>query len=425
MKILIQGGRLIDPSTWKDSEGDLALAEEKIVAVGHAPKDFTPDRVIHAAGRVVCPGFVDLSVRLREPGNEYHATLESELSAASRGGVTSLVCPPDTSPVLDEVGLVEMLKYRARKLSRCRVYPLGAMTLGLKGERLAEMAELAHAGCIGFSHADAPLTDTRVLRSAMQYASTFGYTLWLRAQDAHLTASGVAHDGEVATRLGLPGVPVSAETAALSTILLLAEETGCRVHVARLSSAAGIELIALAKKRNLPVTCDVSINHVHFSDRDIGYFDPHYHVMPPLRDPRDRDALRLALKVGTIDALTSDHTPVDNDAKQVPFGESEAGATGLELLLPATLKWAEDMRLDIVDALAVITSRAAKVLGTKAGTLAVGAPADVTIFDPKATWVVKPDALSSEGKNTPFRGFEVRGRVNYTIVSGEVVEWRH
>src|SRR5574341_441062 len=292
MKIHIKGGRLIDPKSGVDAKKDVYIAAGKIVAIGDPPNGFTANRVIDAAGLVVCPGLVDLSARLREPGFEYKATLESEMAAAVAAGVTSLACPPDTDPPLDEPGLVEMLKHRAKSLNQAHVYPVGALTVGLRGEELTEMGELTDAGCIAFSHADAALTDSRVLLRALQYASTFGYPVWLRPQDAHLAKGGVAHDGEVATRLGLPAIPAVAETVALGTILSLARETRARVHLCRLSTAAGIAMVREAKEEGLAITCDVSANHLHLSELDIGFFDPQCHLVPPLRSLRDRDMLR-------------------------------------------------------------------------------------------------------------------------------------
>ena len=290
---------------------------------------------------MVCPGLVDLSARLREPGFEYKATLESEMAAAVSGGVTSLACSPDTDPVLDEPGLVEMLKHRAKSLNQAHVYPIGALTRGLKGECLTEMAELRDAGCIAFGQSDMPLPNTRVLMHAMQYASTFGFGVWLRPQDVNLADGGVAHDGEVATRLGLPAIPVCAETVALSNIILMARETGARVHLCRISSAEGAAMVRAARRQGLPVTCDVAANHIHLSEMDIGFFDSNCHLVPATaRIERSRRAA-AGLLDGTIDAICSDHAPVDEDAKLLPFDEAEAGATGLELLLPLTLKWAD------------------------------------------------------------------------------------
>ncbi len=421
MNIHIKNGRLIDPKNGIDAVQDLFIAAGKVVAVGNAPAGFVADKVIDATGLVVAPGLIDLAARLREPGYEYKATLESEMDAAVAGGITSLACPPDTDPPLDEPGLVEMLKHRARNLNQAHVYPVGALTTALQGQELTEMAELVDAGCVAFSQADAPLTDTRVLLRAMQYAATFDFSVWLRPQDSFLAKDGVAHDGEVATRCGLPAIPVCAETIALSTMLALAQETGAKLHVCRISSAAGVELIRAAKQQGLAVTCDVSMNHVHLSEMDIGFFDPNCHLVPPLRSLRDRAALRAGLLDGTIDAICSNHAPVDEDAKQLPFAEAEAGATGLELLLPLVLKWAQQENLALSGALAKATLQPAQILGMDAGHLSVGAAADVCVFDQETYWKVEPAALKSQGKNTPFTGLEVQGRVRYTLVDGQIV----
>ena len=431
MNILIQNGRVIDPATGLDQNADVVLAAGRIIGIGRAAPDFVPDRTIDATGCIVAPGLVDLATRLREPGFEHEGMLDSETAAAVAGGVTSVVCLPDTDPVLDEPGLVEMLKFRAEKLHRARVFPLGALTRGLAGAVLTEMAELTESGCVGFTQAEVPLASTQVLQRALLYAATFGYTVWLRPQDLHL-GKGVAASGALATRLGLAGVPVAAETIALHTIIELVKATGARVHLCRLSSAAGIELVRQAKAQGLPITCDVSINSLHLTDADIGYFDSRARLNPPLRQQRDRDAICAALADGTIDALVSDHTPVDEDAKTLPFAEAEPGATGLELLLSLALKWGvEDVRDDkaagLQRALAVVTSAPAAVLGGALGTLqasigrlAVGGVADLCIFDPAARWTVQADTLRSQGKNTPFSGYELPGRVRTTIVGGQV-----
>ena len=419
-RIHIRGGRLVDPKSEIDAQRDLYVAEGRIVAAGAAPDGFRADRTIDATGLVVAPGLVDLAARLREPGLEYKATLESEMLAAVAGGVTSLACPPDTDPPLDEPGLVEMLTRRARSLNLAKVYPVGALTAKLEGERLTEMAELSDHGCVAFSQADAPITDTQVLWRALQYAATFGFAVWLRPQDPYLAKNGVAHDGDFATRLGLPGIPAIAETVAVGTILQLMRATGTRVHLCRLSTTEGVAMVRAAKGEGLPVTCDVAAHHLHLSDIDIGYFDSHAHVIPPFRGSRDRDALRAGVADGTIDAVCSDHTPVDEDAKQTPFGESEPGATGLELLLPLALKWGEETRLPLSRTIASVTSAPARVLGIDAGHLGVGAPGDVCIFDPGAHFTVASDALRSQGKNTPYLGYELPGVVRYTLVRGDV-----
>lgn len=421
MNIHIRNGRLIDPKNNIDTVQDLFIGSGRVIAIGQAPNGFVADRVIDASGLIVAPGLIDLAARLREPGYEYRATLESELDAAVAGGITSLACPPDTDPPLDEPGLVEMVKHRAKMLNQSRVFPVGALTPGLKGAELTEMAELVDAGCVAFSQADAPLTDTRVLMRAMQYAATFGFSVWLRPQDSYLAKNGVAHDGEVATRLGLPSIPVIAETIALSTMLKLARETGVRLHICRISSAEGVEMIRTAKQEGLPVTCDVSMNHTHLSEMDIGFFDSNCHLMPPLRSLRDREALRAGLLDGTIDAICSNHSPVDDDAKLLPFAEAEVGATGVELLLPLALKWGQQAKLPIAESLAKVTMQPARVLGLDLGHLSVGLAADVCIFDPEHCWTVEPAALRSQGKNTPFLGMEMQGRVRYTLVAGQIV----
>ena len=421
MKIEIRNGRLIDPKHAVDRKASLFVADGHVVAIGDAPPAWRADRVVDATGLVVGPGLIDVAARLREPGFEYKATLESEMDAAVAGGVTSLACPPDTDPPLDEPGLVEMLKHRARSLNRAHVYPVGALTVGLKGETITEMGELADAGCIAFSQADVPITDTQVLWHAMQYAATFGYRVWLRPQDAHLSRGGVAHDGEVATRLGLAAVSPWAETIALDTIFALARATGAQVHIARISAHESVVRMREAKRSGLAVTCDVAANHVHLADTDIGWFNAHCHLVPPLRSGRDRDSLRAGLADGTIDLICSDHTPVDDDAKQLPFAESEPGATGLELLLPLTLKWASEAKVPLPVALGRITADPARVLGIDAGHLAIGASADVCVFDPAAWWTVDSRALRSQGKNTPFLGLELAGKVRLTMVAGHVV----
>jgi dihydroorotase len=416
MRLHIKGGRVVDPASGRDQAGDIHLAD------GRISEPFSnADRVIDAKGLVVAPGFIDLSARLREPGQEYKATLESEMDAAVAGGVTSLACPPDTDPPLDEPGLVEMLRRRAKALARARLYPVGALTVKLQGETLTEMAQLSETGCVAFSQANVPIVDTQVLWRALQYAATFGFPVWLRAEDSWLAKGGVAHDGDIATRLGLPAIPPFAETIALGTLLELVRATGARVHVCRLSTAGAVEMIRQAKKEGLPVSCDVGIHHVHLCDMDLGYFDAHCRLEPPLRGQRDRDALARGLADGAIDCLCSDHTPVDEDGKHLPFAEAEPGATGLELLLPLALKWGNAQRLGLAATLARITSEPARVLGVGSGRLAAGAPADLAIFDPHAEFRLSAESLRSQGKNTPFLDYSLTGRVRYTVVAGNVV----
>ncbi|HWD22977.1 MAG TPA: dihydroorotase [Burkholderiales bacterium] len=416
MRIHIRNGRVVDPASGRDGVGDIFVSDGKI-----AEEFSKADRVIDAKGLVVSPGFIDLAARLREPGYEYKATLDSEMAAAAAGGVTSLACPPDTDPPLDEPGLVDMLRRRAKALAQARVYPVGALTVKLKGEALTEMGQLTDAGCVAFSQGNAPIADTQVLWRALQYAATFGYAVWLRAQDVWLARDGVAHDGEMATRLGLPGIPPFAETIALATLLELVRATGARLHVCRLSTAGAVELIRRAKAEKLPVTCDVGIHHLHLCDVDLGYFDSHCRLEPPLRSQRDRDALARAAAEGVVDCLVSDHTPVDEDGKHLPFGEAEPGATGLELLLPLALKWGAAQKLPLAATLARITSQPAAILGVRSGCIAPGAAADLALFDPQAALRLAPETLKSQGKNTPFMGYELAGQVRYTLVAGNVV----
>jgi dihydroorotase len=425
--VLIHGGRVIDPASGYDQKADVALAGNAVVAIGNIAPDFQPELTVDATGCLVLPGLVDLAVRLREPGYEHARMLESEMSAAVAGGITSLVCQPDTDPVLDESGLVEMLRFRAEKLQQARVYPLGALTRGLQGTTLTEMVELTDAGCVAFSQAEVALSNTQILQRAFQYASTFGYAVWLRPQDAFL-GQGVAASGPLATRMGLSGVPVMAETIAMHTIFELMSATGARVHLCRISSADGVELVRQAKARGLALTCDISINSLHLTDTDMGYFDSRARLNPPLRQQRDRDALRAGLADGTIDALVSDHTPVDDDAKMLPFAQSEPGATGLELLLSLAYKWHLDNGVPLMRALSVVTDSPAQLLGKalgarqgRTGHLVAGGLGDVCVFDPQVHWTVRADALVSQGKHTPFSGYELPGRVRCTIVGGNLV----
>ena len=421
MKIHIKNGRVIDPKNNIDSKLDVFIAAGKIVALGKSPDGFVANQTIDAGNLIVCPGLVDLSARLREPGDEYKATLVSELQAAVAGGITSLACQPDTDPVLDEPGLVEMLKHRAKQLNLAHVYPLGALTRQLQGKILSEMGELREAGCVGFSQANIAITDTQVLWRAMEYAATCDFTLFLHAEEPFLAKDGVAHDGEVASRLGLKGIPSAAEALALASILRIAKETGAKVHISRLSTAEGVGMIREAKKQGVNISCDVSANHLHLTEHDIAYFDANCHLKPPLRTQRDKDALSAGLKDGTIDAICSDHTPVDDDAKLAPFAEAEVGATGLELLLALTLKWAYQEKVGLLHAIALVSQASAHILGIPAGELSLNSDADICIFDANEYWKINPGVLKSQGKNTPFNGLEMAGKVKFTLVHGQVV----
>jgi dihydroorotase len=423
MRLHIANGRLIDPANGVDGRHDLYIADGRVAAVGREPDGFQADRRLDASGLAVLPGLIDLSARVTQPGAAAFAP--AELRAALAGGVTCLVLPPDAAAPLDEPGKVDALMRQAAP-GQCRVRPLGAMTVGLAGETLAEMDLLARAGCLAYAQGDMGIADTRVLWGAMRYASGLGHALWLRPQDPWLARGAAAASGAYAERLGLEGLPPQAETVALQTIFELQRATGARVHLARLSTAAGLELLRAARREGLPVTADVSANSLHLTDVDIGFFDTNFHLRPPLRGQRDRDAIQAALADGLVDALCSDHTPVEARAKAAPFPLSEPGATGLELLLSLALKWARDSRRPVAEALARVTSGPAAVLDriapqvAPAGQLGVGAPADLCLADLDAEWLVTPGALQSHGGRTPFAGMMLPGRVRATVVGGSL-----
>jgi dihydroorotase len=412
MNIEINNGRVICPKNRVDrSIASLYVADGKVAGIGEAPAGFVADQRIDATGCVVCPGLIDLGARLN--------SIEAELAAAVAGGVTSVVVPPDADPPLDEPELADRLVHRGAEIGKARVLPLGALTLGLNGERLAELAGLKKAGCVAFSQANRSIVDTEALLRAMEYAATFGFAIWLQPQDYWLSRNGIAHEGEVASRLGLAGIPVAAETIAIATIVQLVRDTGCRVHLTRISSAAGMALVQRAQHDGLPITCDVGVHHLLLTENDIGFFNPHARFSPPLRAQSDRQALSSAAAAG-LAAICSDHTPLGADDKLLPFGEAKPGATGLEVLLPLTLKWAEAEKVDLPSALARITSAPAAVLGLTSGQLAVGSVADICIFDPEATWQLTPEALKSRGKNSPWLGYMMTGQVRTTLVNGRI-----
>jgi dihydroorotase len=418
MKLEIVNGRVIDPASGHDGPAGIYIEGSRIVAIGAKPAGFTAERSIDATGLIVAPGLLDLSARMREPGAE--GALKQEMRAALAGGVTGVVCPPDTDPPLDEPGLVRMLRQRSREAQGARIYPLGALSTGLKGEALAEIELLHEVGCVAFMQTRALPHDNSMLMQSMRYAATFDLPLWLRPVEDTLAGSGVAAAGPVAGRLGLPSIPVVAETVALHTIFELQRATGARVHLCRLSSAAGIELVRRAKKDGLRVTADVAIHNVHLVDVDIGYFDANFRLDPPLRAQRDRDAILAGLADGTIDAICSDHTPVGTDDKLLPFGEATPGATGLEVFLPLVLKWARESKTPLLQALAKVTQRPAEVINEDTGRLHVGGKADIVVFDPDAHWQLSADTIVSSGKNSPFLGYELEGRARVTIVGGDI-----
>lgn len=421
MGFVIEGGRLIDPANRVDAIADVFIEHGFVVALNVKPEKFKVEHTIDASGKIVCPGLVDLRARLREPGLEYKATIESETSAAVAGGITTLCCPPDTEPVIDTPAMAQMIQSRGWQVGRAFIHPLGALTQGLKGAQLTDMAALDEAGCIGFSNALHPIKDTLVLRHAMEYAASFDLTVFLHSEDPWLRNNGVVHEGEVGMRLGLPGIPEAAETVAVARDLALIEQTGVRAHFCGLSTARALDMIAAAQHHGLPVTADVIAHHLHLTEHDIGFFNTQCHVIPPLRAQRDRDALRNAVRSGVVGAICSDHQPHETDAKLAPFSNSAPGISALETLLPLTLKLVQEELLTMSDALALLTHKPATVIGVETGHLDIGATADVCIFDPELEWTLSVDQIVSRGHNTPFMGWDFRGRVTHTLVGGELV----
>jgi dihydroorotase len=421
MRLHIKGGHLIDPAAQLDRELDLFIAEGRVAAVGHPPDGFGADVVIEAAGRVVCPGFIDLRAHLREPGQENKATIASETQAAARGGVTTLCCPPDTWPPVDSPAVATLIRRRAKSAGTARVLPIGALTQGLDGEHLSEMAALKQAGCVGVSNGFRPLRDHLVMLRAMEYAATFKLTVFINAQDAALANDGSVHLGAVSTRLGLPGIPAAAETAAVAAHLALIEQTGVRAHFSLLSTARAAQMVARAQHDGLPVSADVSAHHLHLTENDVLDFDSQCHVRPPLRTARDREGLRQWLARGAIAAICSDHQPHEADAKLRPFGETEPGLSGLETLLPLSLRLVDEGVLSLPDMVARLSSHPARILGIRAGRLAPGDRADVCVFDPARYWVLDRRSMASLGHNTPFLDWELKGRVTHTLLAGRPV----
>lgn len=419
--ISIRNGRLIDPASGQDRETDLHIADGRVLAIGEPPPGFRPERILDARGQVVCPGFVDLCARLREPGEEHKGTIASETRAAAASGITTLCCPPDTVPVIDTPAVAQLVHQTAERRGLARVLPIGAVTQGLEGHKISEMAALSRAGCPALSQADRPIRSTLVQRRALEYAATFGLTVFLHPQDAALSAEGCAHEGRISTRLGLPGIPEAAETVAVARDLALAEQTGARVHFRGLSTARGVAMLAEARQRGVPASGDVNMHQLFLTEDDIGDFDANCHLVPPLRTQADRDALRAALRSGDISAICSDHQPHDADAKLAPFPETAPGISALETLLPLALRLVSEGELELMRAIELLTLGPAAVLGRDHGRIAPGLPADLCIFDPESDWTPGVETLVSRGLNTPFAGKVMRGRVTWTLLAGRIV----
>lgn len=416
----IIGGQVIDPAAPLDLVTDLHIAAGKIVAVGKPPNDFKADRQIDAQHKIVCPGLVDLGVRLREPGTEYKGTIISETRAAANSGITTVCCPPDTKPVIDTPAVAELLQQRAAHSGMAKVLPLAALTRGLAGEKLAEMGDLREAGCVAVSNV-LPMVNTEVLRYALEYAANCELTVFIHPREPWLGAHGCAHEGAVSTRLGLSGISETTETIEVARHLLLIETTGVRAHFCRLSTARAVEMVKQAQTQGLPVTADVSAHQLFLTEVDINNYNSQCHVYPPLRTQQDQAALQTGLLQGGIDAICSDHQPHEADAKLSPFAMSAMGISGLDTLLPLCLQLAEIIPMDLITLLSYVTVKPARILGIDAGTLAVGQAADICIFDPNYTWQLAPENMHSKGHNSPFLGWEFKGRVSYTLINGKVV----
>lgn len=420
MRIKISNGLVIDPANNIEAKHDIYISDGRIAAIGKQPEGFTLDQTLDASGCHIIPGIVDLRARLREPGLENKGTIASETRAAAASGITTLCIPPDTTPVIDTTAVVELIHQRASEAGFARVVTLAALTAGLEGEQLSEMAMLKKYGnCVGVSNALSPVNNNLVMRRAMEYAASCGLTIFLHAEDEGLAGNGCVHEGAISTRLGLPGIPETAETSAISRDLLLIEQTGVRAHFCHVSSARAVQMIARAQFEGLPVTADVTAHHLHLTEMDIGFFNSDCHVRPPFRTQRDREALIAALATGNITAICSDHEPHDADAKLAPFSETEAGISALETLLPLALRLTDELSLS--DVINRLTWQPAKILGIDAGTLSVGEKADICIYNPQTNWIMKKENMVSAGRNTPFAGWEFKGKVKHTLLNGNIV----
>lgn len=419
--ILIKNARLIDPKNSRDEITDIYISNQMIAAIGSAPDNFTADETIDAEDLWLIPGVVDLSARLREPGLEQKANILTETRAAASAGITTLCIPPDTDPVIDEPAVVELIHHKAKRAQQSHVHTLGALTAGLKGEHLSEMATLKEAGCLGVTNCKNPINNTLVLRRAFEYASTHNITVFLEAHEQHLSAKGCAHEGQVASRLGLTPIPYSAETVPIAQVLELIRDTDIRVHFGRISCARSIELISEAKANGLKVTCDVAAHQLHLTEMDISSFNSQCHVLPPLRTQRDMLALRRGIAEGVINCICSDHQPHEPDAKQAPFPSTEPGISAVETLLPLTLKLVADGQLTLSTAIASLTCNPAKILGLETGHLAVGSQANLCLINPEKEWIFSTSEMLSHGKNTPFSGWNFKGKVVRTMICGDSV----
>ncbi|MCK5888999.1 MAG: dihydroorotase [Methylococcales bacterium] len=423
-KIHILQGHIIDPANNIDQRGSVYIANGRILSIDETPSDFTADISIDAKGQIVCPGFIDLSARLRDPGKSYKGTILSETAAAASAGMTTLCLPPDTSPVIDTQAVVELINDKSEKANYSQVYPIGALTQKLAGTELSSMAALKEAGCIAVSNGGIPLTNLLVLRRAMEYACSHDLLVMYRPDEPSLSNHGCIHEGEVSTRYGLPSIPYASEAIAVAQCLELAELTGCRLHFSQISCKRSAIKIHQAKKyggSRVRVSADVAIHQLHLTENDIEPFNSAYHVLPPFRREKDKEYLKESLANGTINAICSDHQPHDLDAKLGAFPETEPGISSLETLLPLMLKLVDDDDISLAQGISALTRNPAAILGVDSGALTVGFLADVCIFSPSLQWTVNHDTWKSTGCNTPFWGETFKGRVTHTIQSGKVI----
>ena len=419
--LVIRNGRVIDPVSGLDEILTIYIDHTRILSLGDQPKDFKAQHVIDAAGKLIIPGVIDLACRMREPGEEHKATIRSEGYAAAASGITTLAIPPDTDPVIDDAPEVQLLRRRAKQSGRCWIIPIGALTRGLNGEALAELAALKAEGCPAVSNGLRPIPDSRVLMNCLAYAATYDIPVMIQPSEPWLSRNGCVHDGAVAARLGLPGIPEAAETTEIARVLALADATGAHVHFCRLSTARGAEQIRHAKQLGARISADVAMHQLFLSEQDINGFDSNCHVTPPLRTTDDRNALRHAVADGTIDSICSDHQPHDFDAKDNPFMQTQPGISALESLLPLGMELVESGVLTLATLVRRLTCGPARTLGLNVGRIAAGARADITIINPDQPWRLTRGGLRSRGQNSPFLQRRFSARVTHTIFEGRVV----
>ena len=420
--MLLHNARLLDPGSGLDRNGALLLKQDRIEAIDPPKKDIPADTPrLDCGGHILAPGLIDICAFTGEPGSEYRETLASASDAAAAGGITSFAVMPDTNPVIDNIALVDFLKRRARATAKTHVYPLAALTKECKGKSMTEIALLRDAGALAFTDGEHALMDSQLMRRIMEYAADTDALIVQYALEPYLRGDGVMHEGALATRLGLKGIPPAAETSLIERDLRLVELTGVRYHIAQASCSDSVELVRAAKDKGLPVTCGVAATHLALTQDDVGEYRSFLKLMPPLRSEADRLALVDGLQEGVIDVIISNHVPEDPETKRQPFAIASFGSVGLETMLAASLTPVAEGRLSLERALEAMTIAPARLLGLDAGRLAVGAPADLVVFDPKPKWRVDADALRSKAHNSAFDEHELQGRILHTLVSGEIV----